>query len=304
MENDKPMIDQFINEHKLSSEFFATAQNYYAPLAERIVLHQKEAKKTFYVGINGCQGSGKSTLGEFLNTYLQQVFQLNVVTLSLDDFYLDQIHRQQLADTVHPLFKTRGVPGTHNTQLMHSVLNQLAASSQSVALPKFNKAIDNPFPTHQWLHVDAPVDIVILEGWCWGVNAQNLDALSTPVNELESVEDPDGIWRNYVNQQLHTAYQPLYQKMNYWIMLKAPDFSNVFTWRLEQEQKLAASLSSLANSKLMNAQQIKRFIQFYQRLTQHGLTSLPSRCNEVFELSPSRKIIKHILPAQHTDGLC
>ncbi|WP_306020461.1 kinase [Paraglaciecola sp.] len=298
MENDKPMIEQFINEHKLSSGFITTAKRYYTPLADRIALHQKEARKTYYVGINGCQGSGKSTLGDFLGTYLKQRYQLNVVILSLDDFYLNQSQRLTLAASVHPLFKTRGVPGTHNTALMHSVLTALSCTEGSLALPKFNKANDNPFPEDQWSRVTGPVDIVILEGWCWGVTAQSPQELTAPVNELEVNEDPQATWRTYVNQQLASCYEPLYQQMHYWVMLKAPDFSNVFNWRLEQEQKLAASLASTSNTQIMNAQQIERFIQFYQRLTEHGLSTLPSHCNEVFELNSQRKIMKHITQSE------
>jgi D-glycerate 3-kinase len=295
MENNKPMIDQFINEHQLNSVFVATAVDYYIPLAERIALHQKGAQKTFYVGINGCQGSGKSTLGDFLGNYLLEVFGFKVVILSLDDFYLDQQQRQLLANNIHPLFKTRGVPGTHNTELMNKVLTQLSATDKTVALPKFNKAIDNPFPIATWQKVVSPIDIVILEGWCWGVEAQSVSELQQPVNELEFAEDSDQVWRTYVNEQLQTFYQPLYKLMDYWVMLKAPDFSNVFNWRLEQEQKLATTLDSSAKLKLMDGAQIKRFIQFYQRLTQHGLQTLPLKCNEVFELDSSRKITKHIL---------
>tara|TARA_R110002167_G_scaffold73942_13_gene207266 strand:- start:14174 stop:15088 length:915 start_codon:yes stop_codon:yes gene_type:complete len=304
MENHRPMIDQFINEHKLGSAFVNTANEYYIPLANRIALHQKDAKKTFYVGINGCQGSGKSTLGDFLGTYLLQIHALKVVILSLDDFYLDQQQRQQLASTVHPLFRTRGVPGTHNTGLMQQVLEQLSGTGNPLALPKFNKAVDNPYPIEQWATVTPPADVVILEGWCWGIEAQSQADLRKPVNQLESLEDSDAAWRNYVNEQLYTHYQPLYKLMNYWLMLKAPDFSNVFNWRLEQEQKLAASLTTMAHSNVMNAAQIERFIQFYQRLTEHGLTTLPTRCNEVFELDSNRKIIKHHLATQLTGTSC
>lgn len=304
MENKQPMIDQFISEHKLSNAFIATARDYYIPLAERIALHHKEANKPFYVGLNGCQGSGKSTLGDFLAKYLHQICHLKVVILSLDDFYLDQQQRQQLAQHIHPLFKTRGVPGTHNTQLMQGVLTDLATKGGTVALPKFNKALDDPYPDSQWRSIVAPVDIVILEGWCWGVEAQSSTEVNRPVNALESLEDPDGIWRTYVNQQLQTCYQPLYKLMNYWVMLKAPDFSHVFAWRLEQEQKLASTLNVTDQLKLMNAAQIERFIQFYQRLTQHGLTTLAQHCDEVFELDPKRKIIRHIVSEQTKRAAC
>ena len=106
------ILSDFIAEHKLQNSFLDTAQHYYVPLAERLKKHHDGAKQTSYVGINGSQGSGKSTLAEFLKDYLQDKYPLNVVVLSLDDFYRSQSERLAMSVKIHPLFKTRGVPGT------------------------------------------------------------------------------------------------------------------------------------------------------------------------------------------------
>ena len=298
-----PLIEQFINKHRLSSGFADTAQQYYVPLAEKIALHQKRAKRAFFVGINGCQGSGKSTLADFLADYLGQHHTLHVVVLSLDDFYLDQRDRQRLAHMVHPLFTTRGVPGTHNTEQMHDVLNALGNNNQLTAIPRFDKSTDNPMPPSQWPQISGAVDVVIFEGWCWGVTAQPDEQLLHPVNQLEASEDHFGLWRRYVNQQLGQHYQPLYCKMDYWLMFKAPDFSHVYNWRLEQEQKLIARSAKGERSGLMNPAQIKRFIQFYQRLTEHALRTLPADCDEVFSLDSKRRIIDHTFSKMQQETL-
>ena len=290
-----PMIEQFISKHRLSSGFAQTAKQYYMPLAEKIALHHNVANSTYFVGLNGCQGSGKSTLADFLCDYLTQQKNLKVVVLSLDDFYFEQRKRQSLAHTVHPLFATRGVPGTHDTAKMLEVLNALSEKKPAVAIPRFDKSTDNPYPETEWPIIDGPVDVVIVEGWCWGVEAQNPVELFTTANDLEATEDQFGLWRRYVNQQLLKNYQPLYAMMDYWLMLKAPDFSNVYNWRLEQEQKLIARSLKGERAGLMNPAQIKRFIQFYQRLTEHALLTLPSQCDEVFNLDTQRKIVAHIV---------
>lgn len=299
-----PLIDQFISKHKLGDEFKPTAEHYYIPLAKKIAAHQLGAKQCYYVGINGCQGSGKSTLAEFLQTYLCKIYRLNVVILSLDDFYLDKQHRNKLASTIHPLFATRGVPGTHDSDLMQHILTELGRPETTTAIPRFNKAIDNPFPANDWPVVSAPVDVVIFEGWCWGVGSQTEEQLNIAANDLETLEDADGLWRHYVNQQLIEKYEPLYQKMDFWIMFKAPSFANVFNWRLEQEQKLAKSIGNNAASGVMSAAQISRFIQYYQRLTEHGLLTLPAKCHEVFELSATRNIVKHLTQDVKAKTLC
>jgi D-glycerate 3-kinase len=288
-----PVIENFIEKQRLGEGFKATAQHYFVPLAEKIALHHKRANSTYYVGINGCQGSGKSTLAAFLQIYLIETKQLNVVVLSLDDFYLSQTTREQLASVVHPLLKTRGVPGTHDTGLMRKVLSDLSAENVDLALPRFNKALDNPFAEEYWPRVQHPVDIVIFEGWCWGVTAQHQRELSAPVNALEYQEDKDGVWRDYVNQQLARHYQPLYAYMQHWIMFKAPSFAEVFAWRAEQERKLAAVTPFDQVSHLMDEAQLARFIQFYQRLTEHALHTLPAHCHDVFVLSNTREILAH-----------
>ena len=287
------MLSDFIAKHKLGKAFVATAERWYMPLAEKLKAHHKGAKKTYYVGINGCQGSGKSTLAEFIKGYLQNIYQLKVVVLSLDDFYLSQSQRLAMSVKIHPLFATRGVPGTHDMALAKQTLVDLAAKDKSVALPRFNKATDNPHPQKKWPIINTPVDIVILEGWCWGVSAQSKEQLLKPVNELEKQQDDIAVWRNYANRKLANDYQALYPLMDYWLMLKAPSFEDVYAWRLEQEQKLRIANGTAAEEDatgLMNAQQVHDFIQYYQRLTEHALLELPARCDQVFALNAQREI--------------
>jgi D-glycerate 3-kinase len=284
------MFSNFITKHKLHKGFSDTAEQYYVPLAEQLKKHHDGAQKAFYVGINGSQGSGKSTLAEFIKDYLQDKYGLNVVVLSLDDFYLSKSQRLAMSVKVHPLFETRGVPGTHNVKQLKQVLTELAEPNNSVVIPRFDKSTDNPFPKNEWPVVKTPADIIILEGWCWGVTAQADNKLISPVNELEQSQDELAVWRSFVNRQLKQHYQPLYQFMDYWIMLKAPSFEHVYDWRLEQEQKLSAANSDKQASGLMNAEQIERFIQYYQRLTEHALVSLPENCDLVFTLDPHRMI--------------
>jgi D-glycerate 3-kinase len=113
------------------------------------------------------------------------------------------------------------------------------------------------------------------------------------VNDLETQRDDLAVWRNYANRKLASDYQPVYPLMDYWLMLKAPSFEDVYAWRLEQEQTLHIVTGQAAEHDtkgLMNAQQIHDFIQYYQRLTEHALRVLPAKCNEVFELNAKREI--------------
>lgn len=292
------MISEFIKQHKLSVAFNDIANQYYIPLAEEIKMHYEGANTTYFVGINGSQGSGKSTLSEFIKGYLTEEHSLNVVVMSLDDFYYSHAKRHSLAEIIHPLLQTRGVPGTHDMEHAKTVLNALK-QQQPTTIPRFNKATDDPHPASNWTSISDPVDVVIFEGWCWGVQAQTPEQLKVPVNTLETEQDEKAIWRTYANTQLSLHYASLYSYMNKWVMLSAPSFEDVYAWRLEQEQKLIAVSGSGNNAGLMNEQQILDFIQYYQRLTEHGLETLPAACDHVFKLNSKRKIVKHICKEVH-----
>ena len=295
------MISKFINKNKLSRGFFEIAQGFFIPLAEEIKLHHCSASAPYFVGINGSQGSGKSTLSEFLMDYLTETYDMKVVVMSLDDFYFSHIERQIIAADVHPLFATRGVPGTHNMSMANTVLRNLK-NQQAATIPRFNKASDDPHPVSAWSKISNAVDVVIFEGWCWGVGTQTAQQLQQPVNTFEKNEDNNAIWRNYANLQLSVHYQPLYSLMDKWVMLKAPSFEDVYAWRLEQEQKLIlATANDTGNHKsgIMDESQIQHFIQHYQRLTEHALTTLPSTCDHVFELNCAREIIAHKIKEVH-----
>ena len=290
------LLTGFMGRHKLGPAYASTARRWFVPLAEDLYLHQKSAGATLFVGVNGTQGSGKSTLCDFLLEYLTSMYDLHVISISLDDFYLTSQIRAELAETVQPLFATRGVPGTHNVIAMQTTFEALAANDLPLSIPRFNKATDNPFPESEWLVVKKPVDIVLMEGWCWGIRAQSDDQVAIPVNGLEELEDIDASWRTYVNKTLKEEYEPLYDYMHYWVMLKAPGFNTVHDWRCEQEHKLKAKLTAekadtdkLAG--LMSDAEILRFIQHYQRLTEHGLETLAVDCDRVFHLDEQRQIV-------------
>jgi D-glycerate 3-kinase len=284
------MLSAFIEQHKLPDEFSDTVRLYYQPLAERILAQFKKNNTPYFVGINGCQGSGKSTLTDFLAEYLTAQHPLNVVVMSLDDFYLTGEKRQQLAANIHPLLATRGVPGTHDMATLEHVLLQLKTKKTGFSIPRFNKATDEPYPKEQWTVVDKPIDIILLEGWCWGVKPQTEEQLRSAINELELQYDAKGEWRNYVNQQLSEAYVPLYKSMDFWLALQAPSFDCVYKWRLEQEQKLQARNIDLANSKVMSPAEILNFTQYFQRLSVQSCTTIAQSADAIFYLDYARQI--------------
>lgn len=276
--------------HQLGADYLATARKWFAPLAGILAAHQRGAGRPLLVAVNGCQGSGKTTLADYLCQCLTHHHGLRCASLSLDDFYLTRAERRALAATVHPLFATRGVPATHDGALMLRTLQRLCeGGGGELALPRFDKSRDDRAPEADWERVDLPLDVVLFEGWCLGVEAQAPEQLHRPVNTLERDEDPAGEWRGYVNAVLARDFPPVYRLVDCWVMLAAPSFDCVLRWRQEQEDKLRAT--GAAGDRTMDAAALARFVQHYQRLTEVALATLPGRVDHLFRLDERRRVI-------------
>ncbi|KRE88879.1 kinase [Frateuria sp. Soil773] len=244
------------------------------------------ARRPYVLGLSGLQGSGKSTLARVMKA-LAEARGLPTDVLSLDDFYYPRGEREALAREVHPLLRTRGVPGTHEIELLLSVLAALPRASDKlpVAWPRFDKGRDTRIPPSRWPRATRPPRLVILEGWALGLRPQLQSALETPVNALERDEDPDGSWRHWVNKQLR-GYQPLWRKLDALVVLQAPNWDVVMRWRSEQEANLLARHAPLA----MDADTMVRFLAHFERLSRHALATLPALADSVVEYDTERHV--------------
>jgi D-glycerate 3-kinase len=282
-------LDGFMAREHLPPGFAETVRAVCEPLAGRIA---GAARGTgFTVGICGTQASGKSTLTAVIARLLEGRG-LSVAVLSLDDLYLTRAERRRLAAEVHPLFATRGVPGTHDVALGERVLDALKGAGE-VALPSFDKAADDRRPSADWPGVRAPVDVILFEGWCVGARSQPPAALVQPLNALERDEDAHGVWRAYANTALAGDYQTLFARLDLFVLLQAPSFEVVLDWRREQERKLRERLArdGAGSSNAMSDEAVARFIAHYERITRWILEEAPGRADVVVRLDAERRPI-------------
>lgn len=290
-----------LEELMLPADYRSVVNDYLSPIADDLQLllsapNRCAHREPLILGIQGPQGSGKSTCSEFLKLLLAYEHQLNAVVLSMDDFYLSHEERKQLADKEHPLLKTRGVPGTHDIQLALDTINKLGKlnDKQSISVPRFDKSTDDRFPEEQWQQVSGPVDIIILEGWCVALRPQSPTEIKQAVNDLEVNNDPCGKWRNYINACLAGNYQELFSLIDKLIIFKPPSFDCVYQWRLKQEQKLLVSLANAGAGKKIRTfspKELKHFIAHYQRLTEHALKTLPEKADWCISLDNNQQIL-------------
>tara|TARA_B110000914_G_scaffold145650_1_gene127515 strand:+ start:225 stop:671 length:447 start_codon:yes stop_codon:yes gene_type:complete len=98
---------------------------FYLPICKKIYQDYKKNKKIRIIGLTGGQGAGKSTITQIIKLILEKKYNLKVVYFSIDDFYKKASERIKMSKKVHPLFRTRGVPGTHDTIFIKKIFKNL-----------------------------------------------------------------------------------------------------------------------------------------------------------------------------------
>jgi len=251
------------------------------------------AGRPFVLGISALQGAGKSSLAAAL-VEAAAARGWSAVAISLDDVYLTRAERAALADEVHPLLRTRGVPGTHDLALLASTLDALAQATpeRPAAVPRFDKGRDDRYPQAQWPTVAGVPALVLLEGWCLGVTPEDEAALDVPTNALERDEDPDGRWRRWVNAQL-ANYAPLWARIDALVVLQAPSWDVVATWRDEAERPLRER----GDARAMDPTELARFLQHYERISRWALASLAGRADLPIPMDEHRHLPEGWQPA-------
>jgi D-glycerate 3-kinase len=258
------------------------AQGYSADFVAR-VLDDALAHACRVYAISGLQGTGKSTLSAQM-AELAKARGLNVVALSIDDFYLGHAQREALGRRVHPLCATRGPPGTHEVALACDVLDALR-DRHPAALPRFDKIADDRLARDAW-PIARDTDLTILEGWFLRVPPQPPADLVEPLNALERDEDPHGTWRRWCNDALAVDYPPLWSRLDRMLFLQGPGFEVVPEWRWQQEVTLQAQHPG---RHAMSHAQVMRFVQFFERVSRQALRTLPAIADRTIRLDARRR---------------
>jgi len=232
------------------------------------------------VGINGAQGSGKSTIAQLVREALARFHDLRAILLSLDNFYLGRPPRYRLEREVHPLLVTRGVPGTHDVPLMVQTFNALdcAGPRTRTPLPAFDKLSDDRMARELWPSFEGRPDVILFEGWCVGLRADDVPDWTGPINELEREEDPRGDWFQWSLAALRDDYRAIWQRLELLVSIEMPDLETVIESRLKQE----AGLPDSEEHPRMDREGIARFVQHYERYTRALWAAMPERADMLF----------------------
>lgn len=217
------------------------------------------------IAVVGAQGCGKTTLAR------AAAERFGAVQISIDDVYLTRAEREAMARDVHPLFLTRGPPGSHDLILLQRLIDALSAAGpdDETRIPDFDKRGDDRRLVGDWRVFPGRPSAILIDAWCLGVLPEDATALAEPVNALEAGQDPDGRWRRAVNGFVGGPYADFVATFDAVLFLRAPSFDVVLDWRCQQE----ADLLGVAPSDLPPAERVRLagFIQYFERITRRML---------------------------------
>ena len=281
----------FIKKQEVLGEPFYDKLNqlnfFYLPICD-FIFNKFNFKQTFIIGLSGGQGSGKSTIAQIIKIILETKYKLNVLSFSIDDYYKTLEERIKLSNISSKLFVTRGVPGTHDTNLLMSHIKKLKKKPfEQFHIPRFDKSIDDRMKKKNWFKVKKKPQIVIFEGWCVGARSQSNKSINKPINNLEKYYDVDLTWRKKVNNELKKKYNNIFKFLNLLVFLKVPNFKSVLKWRILQEKKLKLKSKG---KKIMTKFQIKKFIMHYERTTKNMIKDLGKNSNIVVRLDSKHRL--------------
>lgn len=235
------------------SDVTAVPQIIFDVIQQQRALHRE---RPVLIGVSGAQGSGKTTACKLLEMSNRPRF----AHFSLDDVYWSKEEREDVAALLHPLFVTRGPPGTHDLDLARNTIVALmgATPDSETPLPSFDKLRDEPDDPAQWPVYRGRPEAILFDGWCLGAEPP---ASGKPINAVEAI-DSDGKWREAQNVFLREDYAPFFALFDAIVYLRPPNWEVVRRWRGQQEEQLLGrAMTAEENAKL------DRFLMHYERIT-------------------------------------
>jgi len=219
----------------------------------------RQPGKTLIVGLQGGQGTGKTTIVEVIKKNLRGY---NVHSFSIDDFYTSYQDRQKLAKKYkdNPFYQiARGMPGTHRVDYLLKTLQKIR-QGKPFQIPVFDKSLRQAQGdiSKKTIKVTKRQDFILFEGWCVGLPTVSSAELIN-ICKKTKIDLPKG---NKVVLKHIKEYQPLWKYLDYMVMIK-PDSSEVHKeWRSLQEKRLREK-----KGEGLSKEQISKFVDIYLPFT-------------------------------------
>ena len=257
----------------LTFPFFSLLENYINTINKPII-----------IGFSGLPGSGKSTLGFWIDSVAREL-SLDIKVISLDDFYLPG-KEMDIAMNGNPWNVPRGFPGSHSLDLLHQSLDTFLKTGV-LSSPIFDKSLRaGKGDRSGWCELQPK--LLILEGWFVGCEPI-LD--SSKINDLSeeelylSLSQSEKEYRSLIQESL-LEYSKIWKNFHKIWHLKSSNFDNTILWKSQQENEMIRLKGSgLKGNNLSN------FIRMIQTaIPQQSLSFINSETT--VEINQNRRIEK------------
>ena len=198
------------------------------------------------IGISALPGTGKTTLGKWLESQSLK-FNFKVSVISIDDFYLPS-NEMDLAIKDNPWNVPRGFPGSHSVDLIKEKLLKWKVDGK-LKVPVFDKSLRNGLGDRAYWRQDEP-DVLIIEGWFLGVkpssnDLNNPEIISPPLSPYEC-SYRDKIQSNLID------YLDIWNLIDQIWQLKPLKFEYMNLWKSNQEKKMFLKRGSALKDKKLS----------------------------------------------------
>ena len=215
------------------------------PLLSQAYKFQNYSSDRKIIGISALPGTGKTTLGKWLEA-ISLKLNFKIVVISIDDFYLPS-EEMKIAIKNNPWNVSRGFPGSHSVKLMHEKLLNWKITGK-LNVPVFDKSLRNGLGDRSHWRLDEP-DLLILEGWFLGIKPYSLDIIDRSVSTLNLSLDE--------SSYLLTIQNNLNEYLDIWTLIdniwhfKPLKIEYMNKWKTNQEKEMLLQKgSALKDEKL------------------------------------------------------
>ena len=221
-------IDKFWDENVNEDWIWGLA----LPLLSQAYKFNNNFSERKIIGISALPGTGKTTLGKWLETIsLKLNFKISVI--SIDDFYLPS-KEMEIAIKNNPWNVSRGFPGSHSIDLMKEKLNKWKNDGH-LNVPIFDKSLRNGLGDRSDWRNDKP-DLLIIEGWFLGVKPISINSYSNEIITPTLTLD-ESSYRSVIQSNLQ-LYQDIWNQTDQIWHLKPIKFEYMNLWKSNQEKNM------------------------------------------------------------------
>ena len=198
------------------------------------------------IGISALPGTGKTTLGKWLES-ISLKLNFKIAVISIDDFYLPS-DEMKLAIKNNPWNVSRGFPGSHSVKSMHEQLFNWKINGE-LNVPVFDKSLRNGLGDRSHWRLDNP-DLLIIEGWFLGIEPFSDDVNYQYINSVK-LSPHETFYRYEIQKKLKNYLEVWSLIDNIW-HLKPLKFEFMNMWKTNQEKKMLLEKGSALQDKQLS----------------------------------------------------